>query len=94
MNSKIKQKISEYLEFDSDKLFQNKYNLYDGELHEDFKNAIIHCQSMVYSVNQTALMYSENRAMHRRTKLQDRGWKEITNETWVNRDLKINLALK
>jgi len=67
---------------------------YDGELHEDFKNAIIHCQSMVYSVNFTALMYSENRAMHRRTKLQDRGWKEILNETWVNRDLKINLALE
>jgi hypothetical protein len=202
MNSKIKQKLSEYLEFDSDKLFQNKYNLirvfggairdiiadqpindvdilcgskafkfvefilenngytyfdylnakhlqemykdihvinephtwikgkkivqvirptnfkdgssyeesfnnlianvdlsccgvsYDGELHEDFKNAIIHCQSMVYSVNHAALMYSDNRAMHRRVKLQDRGWEEITNETWVNRDLKINLALK
>jgi hypothetical protein len=208
MNSKIKQKLSDYLEFDSDKLFQNKYNLvrvfggairdiiadqpindidilcgskafkfvesilenngytyfeylnakhlqemykdihiinephtwikgakivqvirptkfknaffvptsenyeesfnnlianvdlsccgvsYDGELHEDFKNAIIHCQSMVYSVNFTALMYSENRAMHRRVKLQERGWKEILNETWVNRDLKINLALE
>ena len=67
---------------------------YDGELHEDFKNAIIHCQSMVYSVNHTSLMYSESRAMHRRVKLQDRGWEEITNETWVNRDLKINLALK
>jgi hypothetical protein len=205
MNSKIKQKLSEYLEFDSDKLFQNKYNLirvfggairdiiadqpindvdilcgskaskfvefilenngytyfdilngkhlqemykdihvinephtwikgtkivqvirptnftsslrnlnyeesfnnlianvdlsccgvsYDGELHEDFNNAILHCQSMVYSVNHTALMYSDSRAMHRRAKLQERGWKEITNETWVNRDLKINLAIK
>ena len=67
---------------------------YDGELHEDFNNAIIHCQSMVYSVNHTALMYSDSKAMHRRAKLQERGWKEITNETWVNRDLKINLSLK
>ena len=67
---------------------------YDGQLHEDFKNAIIHCQSKVYSVNHYALMYSENRAMHRRVKLQGRGWEEVNNETWVNRDLKINLALK
>ena len=67
---------------------------YDGQLHEDFKNAIIHCQSKVYSVNYYALMYSENRAMHRRVKLQGRGWEEVNNETWVNRDLKINLALK
>ena len=67
---------------------------YDGQLHEDFKNSIIHCQSKVYSVNHYALMYSENRAMHRRVKLQGRGWEEVNNETWVNRDLKINLALK
>jgi hypothetical protein len=39
-------------------------------------------------------MYSDSKAMHRRAKLQERGWKEITNETWVNRDLKINLSLK
>jgi hypothetical protein len=68
---------------------------YDGnEIFEDFPNAILHCQSKVFSVNKNAKMYSQKRALHRKIKLQDRGWKEIDNTTDINRDLKIEMALK
>jgi len=68
---------------------------YDGnEIFEDFPNAILHCQSKVFSVNKTAKMYSQKRAIHRNFKLRDRGWKEIDNTTSINRDLKIEMALK
>jgi hypothetical protein len=63
---------------------------YDGEtLYEDYPNAIIHCQSKVYSVNNLAKMYSRKRIHHRTAKLEDRGWKQIENVTNVNRDMKI-----
>lgn len=63
---------------------------YDGEkLYEDYPNAIIHCQSKVYSVNNFAKMYSRKRINHRTAKLEDRGWKQIENVTNVNRDMKI-----
>lgn len=43
---------------------------WDGEtLHEDFPNAILHCQNKVFSVNSLAKMYSEKRAQHRIVKL-------------------------
>jgi N-acetyl-beta-hexosaminidase len=65
---------------------------YDGEnLYEDYPNAIVHCQSKVYSVNKSAKMYSERRINHRIHKLKDRGWEEIENKTNVNRDMKINV---
>ena len=65
---------------------------YDGEnLYEDYPNAIVHCQSKVYSVNKSAKMYSERRINHRIHKLKDRGWEEIENKTDVNRDMKINV---
>lgn len=65
---------------------------YDGEnLYEDYPNAIVHCQSKVYSVNKSAKMYSERRINHRIHKLKDRGWKEIESKTDVNRDMKINV---
>jgi hypothetical protein len=65
---------------------------YDSEtLHEDYPNAIVHCQSKVYSVNKSAKMYSERRINHRKIKLETRGWKEIENKTDVNRDMKINV---
>lgn len=63
---------------------------YDGEtLHEDYTNAISHCQSKVFSVNMDAKMYSQKRAQHRKHKLEDRGWKEIENIKNINRELKI-----
>lgn len=65
---------------------------YDGEtLYEDYPNAIVHCQSKVFSVNMNAKMYSQKRAQHRKVKLEDRGWKEIESKTDVNRDMKINV---
>lgn len=68
---------------------------YDGEnLYEDYPNAIVHCQSKVFSVNMFAKMYSQKRAQHRKVKLEDRGWKEVKNETNLNRDLKIDNVLK
>jgi hypothetical protein len=63
---------------------------YDGEtLYEDYPNAIIHCQSKVYSVNNFAKMYSRKRIHHRTAKLENRGWKQVENVTNVNRDMKI-----
>lgn len=63
---------------------------YDGEtLHEDYENAIVHCQSKVFSVNMFAKMYSRKRALYRKVKLEDRGWKEIENVKNINRELKI-----
>ena len=63
---------------------------YDGEtLYEDYPNAIIHCQSKVYSVNNLAKMYSRKRIHHRTSKLIERGWKITENVTNVNRDMKI-----
>jgi hypothetical protein len=68
---------------------------YDGEnLYEDYPNAIVHCQSKVYSVNKSAKMYSERRINHRIHKLKDRGWEEIENKSDINRELKINNVLK
>jgi hypothetical protein len=64
---------------------------YDGEkLYEDYPNAIVHCQSKVFSVNKFAKMYSKNRIQHRIGKLRDRGWQQIENTITNNRDLKIN----
>ena len=63
---------------------------YDGsKLNEDYPNAILHCQSKVFSVNKNAKMYSEKRFLFRKYKLEDRGWKEVENTSWVNRDLKM-----
>lgn len=65
---------------------------YDGyELYEDYPNAIIHCQSKVFSINSKAWMYSERRCNNRKYKLFERGWKEADNTVDVNRDLKLKL---
>jgi hypothetical protein len=67
---------------------------WDGDkLHEDFPNAITHCQSKVFSVNETAWMYSNSRCRIRKYKLIERGWKEIENNTLNNRDLKLGLII-
>lgn len=63
---------------------------YDGELHEDYKNAILHCYNKVFSINYDALMYNRKRCLSRVHKMIDRGWKEIENTVSNNRDLKIN----
>jgi hypothetical protein len=63
---------------------------YDGnKLSEDYPNAILHCKSKVFSVNQNAMMYSHKRIYHRVHKLQDRGWSRIDDTVSINRDLKI-----
>lgn len=65
---------------------------YDGyELYEDYPNAILHCQSKVFSANSEAWMYSKSRFNTRKYKLFDRGWKEVENTVDVNRDLKLKL---
>lgn len=67
---------------------------YDGEkLHEDYPNAIVHCQSKVFSVNMRAKMYSQKRARHRKVKLENRGWKEIESGIDINRGLKLDLIV-
>ena len=66
---------------------------YDGKLNEDFKNAIIHCQSKVFSINKSAKMYCGKRIAHRVSKLETRGWSEIENTVSNNRDLKIDLII-
>jgi len=67
---------------------------YDSEdFYENFTNAIIHIQSKVFSVNKSAMMYSEKRIHHRIAKFIDRGWTQIENVTHINRDLKIGEIL-
>lgn len=67
---------------------------YDGDnLYEDYPNAIVHCQSKVFSSNSRAKMYSNKRIHHRKAKLESRGWTEIENKLDLNRDLKINNIL-
>jgi hypothetical protein len=68
---------------------------YDGnKVSEDYPNAILHCRSKVFSVNQNAKMYSDKRIHHRVHKLQDRGWSRIYDTVSVNRDLKIDYLNK
>jgi len=63
---------------------------YDGnKVSEDYPNAILHCRSKFFSVNQNAKMYSHKRIHHRVHKLQDRGWSRIDDTVSINRDLKI-----
>ncbi len=67
---------------------------YDSNgLREDFKNAILHCQNLVFSRNENGSMYDYTRYNHRSVKLKERGWKKIENTTQNNRDLKINNIL-
>ena len=68
---------------------------YDGnKVSEDYPNAILHCRSKVFSVNQKAKMYSHKRIHHRIAKLEGRGWSRIDDSVEVNRDLKIDLLNK
>jgi hypothetical protein len=68
---------------------------YDGnKVSEDYPNAILHCRSKVFSVNQNAKMYSHKRIHHRIAKLEGRGWSIIDDTVSVNRDLKIDYLNK
>jgi len=67
---------------------------YDGEnIYQNYPNSILHCQNNIFIQNKFATMYSQKREIHRKYKLLDRGWKEITNEKIVIRDEKIEYLL-
>lgn len=67
---------------------------YDGEkVYENYLNAVSHCRSGIYIVNENAKMYSKKRIQFRRIKLNDRGWVEIEDNTQENRDVKIDKIL-
>jgi hypothetical protein len=66
---------------------------YDGEnLYENYPNAILHSSSKVFEFNKMAMMYNEKRFIHRKYKLEDRGWRELQDKSDI-RDLKINSIL-
>lgn len=67
---------------------------WDGKLHQDYPNAILHCKNKVFSVNVNAKMYNKERIYIRKDKLYNRGWIEIIDSIQINRDLKINEILK
>jgi hypothetical protein len=65
---------------------------WDGKvLYEDYKGAIVHCQSKVFAINRQAQMYSSKRIIHREDKFEKRGWKKIESNTQIDRDLKLEL---
>lgn len=66
---------------------------WDGELYEDYPNAILHCQSKVFSINIWAKMYHDARALKRRLKLQERGWEVVEDKIDINRCLKLGLII-
>jgi len=67
---------------------------YDGyELYENIENAILHCLSNKFYVNESSLMYSIKRIFQRVDKLKKRGWVQIIDSMSENRDLKIKYFL-
>ncbi len=68
---------------------------WDGKnLHQNYPNAIVHCQNKVFSINAVAKMYSTKRIQHRRAKFEERGWIQIDDDhKWVNREQKIDNIL-
>lgn len=99
----IRPSINSKSELDYQKEFSNLISNVDlsccgvswvgSNLHEDYPNALLHCQSKVFSVNKNAKMYSQRRINHRIHKLKERGWVEIENTDATNRDLKIKLVI-
>lgn len=59
-------------------------------LYECFPNAIVHAQLGVYFENKFAKMRTESRIIHRKVKLENRGWKPIYNLKDL-RDVKIQI---
>ena len=65
---------------------------WDGEkLYEHCPEAVHHCLTKVFTTNFGA-MYSERRHIHRRAKLESRGWRSITTIS-DHRDIKIEAVL-
>lgn len=63
---------------------------WDGiNLYENYPGAISHCLTKSFIVNSRAKMYSPKRIIHRRAKLEERGWVESTSEL-IERDKKID----
>jgi len=63
---------------------------YDGyNLYENYKDAVLHCKSLLFEINNRAIMYNPNRIEHRKYKLLDRGWNEISSLSDY-REIKIN----
>jgi hypothetical protein len=63
---------------------------YDGfNLYENYKDAVLHCKSLLFEVNKKAIMYNPKRIEHRKYKLLDRGWSQISSLS-DHRDIKIN----
>jgi hypothetical protein len=68
---------------------------YDGSnLIENVQDAILHCRNKVYKVNYGAQMAHKNRLMHRKAKLEDRGWEQIEGGVATHRDIKIDEILR
>lgn len=69
---------------------------YDGvDLIEDVEDAVLHCRFKMFEVNNSAKMTHRDRIIHRKYKLSDRGWEEITDQNRVSmeRELKVNSIL-
>lgn len=67
---------------------------WDGEtLYENYPNAILHCQNRIFYINTNAKMYSYRRALFRREKLINRGWKNIEDLVNTQRDIRIDSIL-
>lgn len=69
------------------------YNHGGLRLSEACKDALIHCLSRVYNVNNWSKLYNEHRTLHRRYKLEDRGWINLDTISNINR-LKIDRKMK
>jgi hypothetical protein len=73
--------------------YKSKYDLYKNSINcnyqHDYYNNSIYCQNLVFSKNTSGSMYDYNRWIHRSSKLEKRGWKEIEDTISNNRDLKI-----
>ena len=65
-----------------------------GILYENCESAILHCLNKQYNVNQDARMYSPERIIHRKGKLESRGWEEVSKNKSLKRDLKIDFILE
>ncbi len=71
---------------------------YDGnEVEEHFPNAILHSACKIFYCNHGAEMSIPDRMIHRRAKLENRGWKEFLDsggETRLIREYKIGKLVK
>lgn len=66
----------------------------NGTLYENAESAVLHCLNKQYAVNLHAKMYSYERAINRKGKLESRGWEEVSRNRVQRRDLKIEFILE